>query len=74
MIPCYGTHGSRQRINNNLIQEEYKICVLVVESYGYIVQFRLYQSEKKGKQVAFYTKLRLGENVTLRMMECLKQK
>ena len=28
MILCYGTHGSRQQINNKLIQEEYKIKVL----------------------------------------------
>ena len=37
MIPCYGTYGSRQLINNKSIQEEYKICVLVAEAYGYVV-------------------------------------
>ena len=37
MIPCYATHGSRQLINNKLIQEEYKIWVFVAEAYGYAV-------------------------------------
>ena len=37
MIPCYGTYGSWQLINNKSIQEEYKICVLVAEAYGYVV-------------------------------------
>ena len=32
MIPYYGTHGSRQRINNKSIQEEYNICVLVTDA------------------------------------------
>ena len=71
MIPCYGTHGSRQRINNKLIQEEYKIKFLVVEAYSYVVQFRPYQVAKKGKQVASSTKWGLGENVLLQLMECL---
>ena len=64
MIPCYGTHGSRQQIKKT-IQEEYKIWVLVAEVYGYVVQFRLYQGAKKGKQFASSTKWRLGENVVL---------
>ena len=29
MIPCYGTHGSRQQINGKSIQEEYKIWFFV---------------------------------------------
>ena len=32
MIPCYGTHGSRQQINNKSIQEKYKMYVLVAEA------------------------------------------
>ena len=50
MIPCCGIHGSRQQINNTLIQEEYKVWVLVAEAYGYEVQFRTYEGAKKGKQ------------------------
>ena len=52
MIPCYETHGSRQRINNKSIQEEHKIWVFVAEVYDEVVQFRPYQGAKKGKQVA----------------------
>ena len=59
MIPCYGTHGNRQRINNKLIQEEYKIWVLIAEAYGYVVQFRSYPGTKKGKQVASSAKWEL---------------
>ena len=59
MIPCYGPHGSRQRINNNLIQEEYKIWVLIAETYGYVFQFRSYPGTKKGKQVASSAKWEL---------------
>ena len=70
MIPCYRTHGSRQRINKP-IQEEYKTWGLVVEAYGYVVQFRPYQGAKKGKQVVSSTKWGLRENVVLRLMECL---
>ena len=55
MIPCYGTHGSKKRINKS-IQEECKIWILVVEAYGYVVQFRTYQGAKKGKQFASSTK------------------
>ena len=71
MIPCNGTHGSRQRINNKLIQDEYKIKILVVEAYSYVVPFRPYQGAKKGKHVASSTKWGLGENVLLQLMECL---
>ena len=53
------------------IQEEYKICVLVTEAYGYVVQFRPYQGAKKRKPVASSTKYGLGENAVLRLMECL---
>ena len=71
MIPCYGTHGSRHRINNKSIQEKYKIQILSAEIYGYVVQFWPYQGAKKEKQVASYTKYGLGENIVLRLMECL---
>ena len=54
MIPCNGTHGNRQRINQS-IQEEQKTWVLVAEADGYVVQFRSYQGAKKGKQVASST-------------------
>ena len=73
MIPCYRTHGSRQQVNNKKIQEEYKICVLAAEAYSYVFQFGPYQGAKKGKQVASSTKWGLGENVVLRMMECLTE-
>ena len=71
MIPCYGTHGSRQGINNKSIQEEYKIWVLAAEAYGYVVQFRSYQVTKKGKEAASSSKWGLEENVALRLMEGL---
>ena len=70
MIPCYRNHGSNQRINKS-IQEECKIWILVAEAYGYVIQFRTYQAAKKGKQFASSTKCVLGENVVLRLMECL---
>ena len=70
MIPCYGTHGSNQRINKS-IQEKCKIWILVAEACGYVVQFRTYQGAKKGKQFASSTKFGLGENIVLRLMECL---
>ena len=68
MIPCYGNHGSNQRINKS-IQEECKIWILVAEAYGYVIPFRTYQAAKKGKQ--FASKCGLGENVVLQLMECL---
>ena len=41
----------------------------------YVLQFRLYQGAKKGKQVTSSTKLGLGENVALRLLEyCKKQR
>ena len=70
MIPCYGTHGSNQRINKS-IQEKCKIWILVAEACGYVVQFRTYQGAKKGKQFPSSTKCGLGENVVLWLMECL---
>ena len=71
MIPCYGTDDSRQQINNKLIQEEYKIWVLVGEANGYVVQFTPYQGAKKGKQVASSTKWGLRESVVLRLIDSL---
>ena len=71
MILCYGTRGSRKQINKKSIQEEYKICVLTEEAYGYVVPFRPYQAAKKEKQVASSTKWGFGENLVLRLMECL---
>ena len=56
MIPCYGTHGSRQKINSKLIQEKYKIWVFVAEACGYLVEFKPSQDAKKGKQFASSTK------------------
>ena len=58
-------------MNNKLSQEEYKIWVLVTEAYGSVVQFRPYQGAKKGKQIASSAKRGLGENVVLRLIECL---
>ena len=71
MIPCYRTHGSRQRINNKSIEEECKIWVLVAETYGCVVPFRPYQGAKKGKQIASSNKWGIGENVVLWLIECL---
>ena len=70
MIPCYGTHGSNQQINKS-IQEKCKIWILVAEACGYVVQFKTYQSAKKGKQFPSSTKCGLGESVVLWLMECL---
>ena len=70
MILFYGTHGSNQRINKS-IQEESKIWVLAAEGCGYVGQFRTYEGTKKGKQFASSTKWGLGENVVLRLIECL---
>ena len=63
MIPCYESHGSRQRINNKSIQVEYKIWILVKQAYGYVVHFRPYQGAKKGKQVASSTIWEFGKVV-----------
>ena len=55
MIPYYGTHGSKQRINNKPIRVGYYIRI-PVEVYDYVVQFEPYQGVKKGKQVTSSTK------------------
>ena len=70
MISYYATHGSRLRINNKPVQVGCNIWVLS-EAYGYVIQFEPYQGAKKGKHVASSTKWVLGENVVLRLMECL---
>ena len=46
MIPCCGSYGSRQLRNSKSIKEEYKIWVLVTETYGYVVQFRQVQRKE----------------------------
>jgi len=71
MVPYFGTHGSRQRINNKPVRVGYKIWVMA-EQYGYVVQFDPYQGAKSGrKQVASKTNWGLGEIVVLRLMGCL---
>ena len=45
--------------------------VLIAQAYGYVVQFRLYQGARKRKEIASSTKWGLGENVVLRLIECL---
>ena len=65
----YGTHGSRQRINNKPVREGYNIWVLT-KAYDYVFQFEPYQGVTKGKQFASPTKCRLGENVVLWLMKC----
>ena len=42
-----------------------------IKSNSYLVYYRPYQGTKKGKQVASFTKWGLGDNVVLRLMECL---
>ena len=42
-----------------------------IKSNSYLVHYRPYQGTKKGKQVASSTKWGLGDNVLLRLMECL---
>ena len=61
MILCQGTHGSRRRMN----KKRY------IKSNSYLVHYRPYQGVKSGKQVASCTKWGLGDNVVLRLMECL---
>ena len=72
MIPYFGTHGSRQRINNKPIHVGFKFWVLA-EAYGYVIQFEPYQGAKVGKPIASQTRWGLGEKVVLAMMECLPQ-
>lgn len=73
MVPHFGKHESRQRINNKSICMGYKICVLV-KQYGYVIQFGPYQEEKSGKQVASNTRWWLVEMVVLFLMESLPTK
>ncbi len=49
MIPYYGRHGSKQRIQNKPIRSGYKVWVLA-EVLGYVVQFDPYQGAKHGAQ------------------------
>ena len=51
MILCYGIYDCRHWINNNSIQEEYKIWVLVAETYGSVVEFRPSQGEEKKNNI-----------------------
>ena len=67
MIPCNGTHGTKQPINNKSIQEEYKIWVLVAEACMWLCS-SVQTGAKKGKQVAPSTKWGFGENVVLRLL------
>ena len=50
-----------------MIQEEYKIWVLIAEAYGYVDQFRPYPGTKKGKQNNSSAKWELGEKVVLQI-------
>ena len=69
MISYYGTHGSRQRINNKPVRVGYNIWVLT-KAYDYVFQFEPYQGVTKDKQFASPTKCRLGENLVLWLMKC----
>ena len=42
-----------------------------IKSNSYLVHYRPYQGAKKGKQFVSSTKWGLGDNVALRLMECL---
>ena len=42
-----------------------------IKSNSYLVYYRPYQGANKGKQVGFSTKLGLGDNVILPLMEFL---
>ena len=42
-----------------------------IKSNSYLVYYRPYQGTKKGRQIASSTKWGLGDNVVLRLMECL---
>ena len=68
MILCCRTHGSRQRINSQSIQEEYKIWILVAGAYGYVVQLQFISrcKERMGSPEECWpssAKWGLGENV-----------
>ena len=70
MIPYYGSHGSKQRINNKPIRVGYKVWVLA-EAYGYVIQFEPYQGAKTGRHISTTTTWGLGEHVVLNLMERL---
>ena len=72
MIPYFGIHGSRQRINSKPIHVGYKFWVLA-EVYGYVIQCESYQVVEVGKQIVSQTRWILGEKVVLDLMECLPQ-
>ena len=72
MIPYFGTHVSRQRINNKPIRVGYKFWVLG-KGYGYVIQFKTYQGAKVGKQIAAQTRWGLGEKFVLDLTECLPE-
>ena len=42
-----------------------------IKSNSYLVHYRPYQGTKKGKKIASSVKWGLGDNVVLRLMECL---
>ena len=73
MIPYFGTHGSRQRINNKLIRVAYKFWVLA-EAYGYVIQFEPYLGAQAGKQITSQTRWGLREKLVLDLMEYLPQR
>ena len=71
MIPCYVAYGSRHRINKS-IQEEYKIWVLVAETFDFVFQFRPYQGAKK-KENRVLNKNGLRKYTTIRDDSCKKK-
>ena len=48
MVPYFGNHGAKQRIQNKSVRVGYKMWVLAERS-GYIVYFDPYQGAKNGK-------------------------
>ena len=49
MIPYYGSHGSKQRIQGKPIICGFKAWVMA-ENYGYVTQFDIYQGAKDGRE------------------------
>ena len=72
MIPYFGTHVSRQTINNKPIRVSYKFWVLG-KGYGYVIQFKTYQGAKVGKQIVTQTTWGLREKFVSDLTECLPQ-
>ena len=70
MTSYWRTHGSRQQINNKLIQTGYNIWVLS-EAHGCLVQFELYQDVKKRKQIVSSATWGLWQKFVLRLIEWL---